>query len=55
MNHELKHDDRRRFEEEMWKVDKTSDVLTELERKMYSHFGRKNNEDALLNSQDEQF
>jgi hypothetical protein len=40
------------FSEEMWKIDKTNGVLSELEKKMYSHFEKKPSEDHLLNSLD---
>jgi hypothetical protein len=38
----------------MWKADRTSNVLNELERKMYAHFGKNSSEDHLLNSQDDE-
>lgn len=52
MKYESKGEDKRQFHQEMRKIDKTNDILTELERKMYSHFGKKTSDDHLLNSHD---
>lgn len=54
MKNETRFDGNRNKDEGMWRVDRTSSTLNDLEKRMYAHFGNKNSDDHLLNSQDEE-